>query len=163
MGVDWLGSRVTVQVEAPRGSFVKRAPDGRVDVVSPVPCPFNYGFVPGEVAGDGDPLDAIILGRRLAVGWTGSLRVFGVVDFVDAGCADPKLVCSQRRPNALQRAAVCGFFWTYVPFKRALAFVRGAGNPTRVRGIYWLPSGAGVGSPSGASLGASVGSESDAS
>ena len=37
---------VEVVVEIPRGSFLKRGSSGRVDFVSPLPCPFNYGSVP---------------------------------------------------------------------------------------------------------------------
>jgi inorganic pyrophosphatase len=35
-----------VVIEIPRGSFLKRGSTGRVDFVSPLPCPFNYGSVP---------------------------------------------------------------------------------------------------------------------
>ena len=35
-----------VVIEVPRGSFLKRGSTGRVDFVSPLPCPYNYGSVP---------------------------------------------------------------------------------------------------------------------
>ena len=57
-----------VRIEVPRFSFVKREADGEVDFVSPVPCPFNYGSVPGAIAPDGDAPDALVLGPRVAAG-----------------------------------------------------------------------------------------------
>ena len=35
-----------VVIEIPRGSFLKRGSSGRIDFVSPLPCPFNYGSAP---------------------------------------------------------------------------------------------------------------------
>jgi inorganic pyrophosphatase len=37
---------VEVVIEVPRGSFLKRGASGRIDFVSPLPRPFNYGAVP---------------------------------------------------------------------------------------------------------------------
>lgn len=45
-----------IVVEVPKGSFVKRLPDGAVDYVGPMPSPFNYGSVPAIPAPDGNPL-----------------------------------------------------------------------------------------------------------
>ena len=47
---------VDVVVEVPKGSFVKRLPDGAVDYVGPMPSPFNYGSVPAIPAPDGNAL-----------------------------------------------------------------------------------------------------------
>ena len=52
-------SEYHIYIETPRGSFVKRNEHGRVDFISPVPCPFHYGHVIGFDGGDGDPLDAL--------------------------------------------------------------------------------------------------------
>ena len=59
---------VEVVIEVPRGSFLKRGSTGRVDFISPLPCPFNYGSVPGYIGLDGDLLDALVLGPRLSLG-----------------------------------------------------------------------------------------------
>jgi hypothetical protein len=45
---------VDIVVEVPKGSFVKRLPDGAVDYVGPMPSPFNYGSVPAIPAPDGN-------------------------------------------------------------------------------------------------------------
>ena len=52
---------VEVVIEVPRGSFLKRGSTGRVDFISPLPCPFNYGSVPNYVGLEGDLLDALVL------------------------------------------------------------------------------------------------------
>lgn len=44
-----------IVVEVPKGSFVKRTPEGAVDFVAPLPSPFNYGSVPSVSAPDGKP------------------------------------------------------------------------------------------------------------
>src|SRR6476619_8099384 len=48
-------------VEVPLGSFLKRGSTGKVDFISPVPCPFNYGSVPQYLGREGDLLDAVVL------------------------------------------------------------------------------------------------------
>lgn len=50
---EYLGKRVTVQVDRPLGST-----HPRFSFIYPV----NYGFVPGTLAADGEELDAYILG-----------------------------------------------------------------------------------------------------
>jgi inorganic pyrophosphatase len=62
------GVEVDVVIEVPRGSFIKRGSTGNVDFVSPLPCPFNYGSVPAYLGLEGDLLDALVLGPRLALG-----------------------------------------------------------------------------------------------
>ena len=64
------GSQPTLEVliEVARGSFLKRGSMGTVDFVSPLPCPFNYGSIPQYIGLEGDLLDAVVLGPRLARG-----------------------------------------------------------------------------------------------
>ncbi|MXY35272.1 MAG: inorganic pyrophosphatase [Dehalococcoidia bacterium] len=50
---DWLGRRVSVEIDRPLGSIHPREDD----VVYPV----NYGFVPGTLAPDGHPIDVYVL------------------------------------------------------------------------------------------------------
>lgn len=132
----WLGRFVTVRVEAPRGRFVKRDDRGRVDVVSPLPVPFDYGAVPGTRADDGDPVDALVLGGPFPEGMEARWPVWGVVDFVDGGADDPKLVCGPR-PSLADQLAVEGFFAVYARYKRVLARLRGRRGATGVRRVVW--------------------------
>lgn len=132
-----VGERCEVVIEYPRWSAVKRRSDGSVDFVSPLPCPYNYGHVPGVLSGDGDPLDAVVLGARLPAGTRVQVQVVGVIGFVDAGLADPKVICS--RSGALtgaQRRGLERFFTVYALGKRGLAALRGIRGETRFSG--WL-------------------------
>lgn len=131
-----LGAIQRVVIEVPRWSFVKRKLDGRVDFVSPLPCPYNYGSIVDIVAPDGDPLDALVLGPRLARGHTALATVRGVMGFHDGGVEDPKVVCSTVALTLDQRRGVERFFAVYAVFKRGLTRVRGGGGETRCTG--WL-------------------------
>ncbi len=146
----WLGRTVEVVVEVPAGGFVKRDTAGRIDVVSPLPVPWNYGALPGVASGDGDPLDAVVLGPRRVRGASVSGRVWGVVDFVDGGDPDPKLIVV---PGAgvggapvHQRLAIEGFFTVYARFKRVVYRLRGRTGPraqARCGGVRWWVDGPG--------------------
>ena len=127
--------RVRVLVEVPRFGFVKREAGEGVEFVSPVPCPFNYGCVPGELAPDGDPPDAIVLGPRLRVGETVEVEVRGVVRFLDAGKVDDKLVCGPRplRPRDLRTLAT--FFRLYAVARGLMNQARGIAGETRYGGV----------------------------
>ncbi len=126
-----------VIIDSPRFSCVKRRDDGRIDFVSPLPCPFNYGSVPGTRSGDGERIDAVVLGPRLPRHARRRLAVAGLVRFVDAGAQDPKWVCVQRPLRALDRLQLEAFFRVYALAKRALNRARGHGGLTRYEGL-WL-------------------------
>lgn len=127
--------RVEVVIEVSRRSFVKRTPKGRVAFVSPWPSPFNYGSVVGTRAPDGDPLDAIVLGPRLARGTRLIVPVVAEFRFLDAGIDDPKLICSALPFGRRERAAVERFFRRYAIAKGLVGRLRGAPGPTRALGF----------------------------
>jgi inorganic pyrophosphatase len=128
-----------VVIEVPLGGFIKRRDDGRIDFVSPAPCPFNYGSVPDTRSGDGDRLDALVLGPRLARGARVRVTVVGRVLFTDAGQDDPKLICSERPLRRVDRAKITAFFAIYARAKRLLNWLRGKAGPTRYGGIEERP------------------------
>lgn len=128
-------TELEVMIEVPRGTFVKRDDHGKVDYVSPFPCPFNYGSVPGTVSGDGDRLDALVLGARLPRGSRVTLPVVGVVRFLDAGERDPKYICGARPLSRGERLLVAGFFGAYAHLKGGLNRLRGKRGETRYFGI----------------------------
>ena len=130
------GQRLTVVIDVPRGSFLKRNDDGLIDFVSPLPCPFNYGHVPGTVADDGEAFDALILGPRLPLGSRSTVAVRGRVDFVDSGKPDPKWICGRSPLSVLERLQVEIFFRVYAAAKRLINRLRGKSGPTRYLG--WL-------------------------
>ncbi|MCD9006610.1 inorganic diphosphatase [Luteimonas sp. XNQY3] len=86
-------------VEIPAGGFTKYESDaeGRIFVdrflSMPMAYPANYGSMPGTHAGDGDPLDALVLTRApLYPGVRIRFRPLGVLRMIDAGDADAKIV-----------------------------------------------------------------------
>ena len=113
-----------VVIEVPRGSFLKRGSSGRIDFVSPLPCPFNYGAVPGLLGLEGDLLDALVLGPRLPLGTRLQVRAWGAITLMDRGLIDDKLVCSAEPVTARQRAQVLRFFRFYARCKALLNAAR---------------------------------------
>ncbi len=108
MPLDSAGN-ITVVVEIPAGTNDKwevdkitgrlawEQRDGSPRVVSFLPYPGNYGFIPRtllsrETGGDGDPLDVIILGPALPRGSVSSARLLGVLRMQDGGEDDDKLI-----------------------------------------------------------------------
>lgn len=115
-----------VRIEVPRGSFVKPSPDGeRVDLVAPLPSPFNYGSVLGTAGPDGDPWDAVVLGARLPRGTVVEAPVWGRVDFLDGGQPDPKWVVGAWPPRRRHWAALRVFFVVYGMLKSGRDLLRG--------------------------------------
>ena len=91
---------VDVLIEIPAGGQVKYEIDKatgrpRVDrfIAPGLSYPANYGYVPGSCAGDGDPLDALVLTRvALLPGVLIEAQVIGVLRMRDAGDDDAKLI-----------------------------------------------------------------------
>lgn len=88
-----------LRVEIPAGSFTKYESDaeGRIFVdrflSMPMAYPANYGSMPGTHAGDGDPLDALVLTRTpLYPGVLIRFRPLGVLRMIDGGEADEKII-----------------------------------------------------------------------
>jgi inorganic pyrophosphatase len=131
-----VGDRCEVLIEYPRWSMVKRRTNGSIDFVSPLPCPYNYGHVPGTMSEDGDMLDAVVLGARLPAGARVTTTVVGVIEFHDVGLFDPKVICSAQPMTAPQRRGLELFFTVYALGKRGLAAARGQTGATRYAG--WI-------------------------
>jgi len=127
-----------VLIEVPRGSHVKRDWTGRVRFVSPLPCPFNYGAVPAYVGLEGDLLDALVLGPRLALGTRIRVKAWGAVTLTDRGMSDDKLVCSRSRPSTAECRDVERFFRFYARCKGLLNFLRR--RPGRNACEGWRPA-----------------------
>jgi inorganic pyrophosphatase len=131
-----LPRRPVVHIELSRWSLVKRGSDGRIDFIAPLPCPYNYGCIPHLASGDGDPLDVVVLGPRLPEGRVLSLPVVGIIDFIDNGRPDPKVVCSALPLSAADRAGLIAFFAVYARCKALLALIRGRRGATRSLGFF---------------------------
>ena len=127
---------VDVAVQLRAGSFVKRRSDGTIDYLAPLPSPFSYGEVAGTRAADGDAIDVVVWAAWPRAGTTIRLGLRGAIDFVDAGVADPKLVCAARPLRPWERACVLAWFGAFARAKAVLAALRGVQGVTKVRG--WL-------------------------
>ena len=111
---------VEVMIEIPRGSFLKRGSTGRIDFISTLPCPFNYGSVPSYIGLEGDLLDAVVLGPRLPLGSHVRVKAWGAVVLTDRGLTDDKLICSDEPLSQAQRQSVLRFFQVYARCKGLL-------------------------------------------
>jgi inorganic pyrophosphatase len=116
---------VDVVIEIPRGSFLKRGSTGRLDFVSPLPCPFNYGSVETLIGLEGDLLDAVVLGPRLPRGSRVRVTAHGAIGLTDRGLYDDKLICSSAPIGGIQRQLVVAFFVVYARCKWLLNLLRG--------------------------------------
>ena len=130
------GELCDVIIEYPRWSMLKRRSDGSLDFVAPLPCPYNYGSIFGRTSGDGDLLDAVVLGPRLPLGTRLPLTAIGVIGFLDLGVHDPKVICTRGPISARERTGLELFFRSYALFKRTLAALRGQPGATAYLG--WL-------------------------
>jgi inorganic pyrophosphatase len=130
---------VAVRCELASWSFAKRKVDGSIDYVSPLPCPFAYGELENTRSGDGAPIDALILGAGPAVGALNLAHLIAVVDFVDNGEFDPKLIVRLGNAKPLshrERWQVFAFFALWTPFKAILRLKRRQSGRTRFRGLF---------------------------
>ena len=132
-------SSLEVVIEIPQGSFLKRGSTGKVDFISPLPCPFNYGSVPNYIGLDGDLLDAVVLGPRLPLGTKIRVKPWGAVMMTDRGLMDDKLICAEHSPDAAQREKVLSFFRCYAKCKGWLNMWRG--RPGRNACEGWCEAG----------------------
>ena len=130
-----LPDQVEVSIEVPRWGLIKRDRHGGIDFISPLPCPFNYGSVPGTLAADGDAQDALLVGPRAAAGSRVDAHVLGRVRFIDAGHEDAKWICGHAPLARFDRLQIAVFFRVYAQAKRALNALRGRPGHTRYAGL----------------------------
>jgi inorganic pyrophosphatase len=128
--------KLEVVIEVPRGSFTKRGPTGKLDLISPFPCPFNYGSVEEFIGLEGDLLDAVVLGPRLPRGARVSVYAFGAIGFTDRSMYDDKLICSYKPINPWKRFLVLVFFRFYARCKALLNFCRGRSGRNACEGWH---------------------------
>ena len=126
--------RVDVVIEIPRGSFLKRGSDGRIDFVSPLPCPFNYGSIHEYIGGEGDLLDAVVLGPRLAAGTRVGVNAYGAIGLSERFMYDDKLICSTHPLTSRERRNILRFFKIYAFSKGLLNVFRGQRGRSRCEG-----------------------------
>jgi inorganic pyrophosphatase len=123
-----LTPRRTVQtvIEVPKWGFVKRGSRNRVDFVSPLPCPYNYGCVPDRIGLDGDLLDVLVVGGRLPRGTRVRVQVYGAIGMSERGHYDDKLIGSATPLSRREAQRVLWFFRLYAFCKGILNVLRNA-------------------------------------
>ncbi len=85
------------EVEKSSGNLSIEQINGKDRKINYLAFPFNYGMIPQtflsyENGGDGDPLDVIVLGEALQRGHIVPCKILGVVEMLDAGEKDDKLI-----------------------------------------------------------------------
>lgn len=96
---------VRTVVEIPKGSTNKYEYDGELGafgldrvLYSLVHYPGDYGFIPGTLAADGDPLDVLVLVEEPSFpGCVIEVRPLGVLSMIDQQKADQKIVAVPNR------------------------------------------------------------------
>lgn len=128
-----------VVVETPKWSFRKRIEEGkeyRKVFSSPVPTPFNYGFIGGTTARDGMPLDVIVLGETLEAGSVLDVTVIGRVLFLDDGVDDDKYIASL--DGERHQLRIWLFFTVYAFAKFLIGLFSGKWTRNRFAGVEWF-------------------------
>lgn len=97
---DVAGGIINTVIEISQGSSLKiewnrQLACFELDRIEPMifakPC--NYGFIPGTLDEDGDELDTLIISPEpLPMGLLVKVRVIGILNFIDDGEADHKVV-----------------------------------------------------------------------
>lgn len=104
-----VDQHINVVVEIPAGSNHKieyhpengfendKNADGSTRVISFLPYPGNYGFVPGTLmdsirGGDGDPLDVLVISESTATGSLIPAKPIGALLLMDEGEIDTKII-----------------------------------------------------------------------
>lgn len=91
---------VNVLIEIPMGSNIKYEYDEEEEIVkvdrvlyTSMVYPFNYGFVPGTLEEDGDPIDVLVLGNySLIPGTVIEARPVGLIHMQDEEGTDEKII-----------------------------------------------------------------------
>ena len=94
-----LYTEVLVHIEIPKNSSVKyEFKNNRLNVDRilhpPMVYPYNYGYIPDTLSGDGDPLDAMVItDNKLQPGSYIKCRPIGMLVTEDESGMDEKIIC----------------------------------------------------------------------
>ena len=91
------GSSEKFEFDPATGEFLVSQRDGRPRTIRFLPYPANYGFIPAtkmnaEEGGDGDAVDVFVLCAALPTGTVIEVEPIGIIELLDAGERDDKLV-----------------------------------------------------------------------
>jgi inorganic pyrophosphatase len=146
---------VRMIVEIPKNSGNKYEYDGKLGVFrldralySPMHYPGDYGFIPGTLADDGDPLDVLALVEEPSfTGCMIEVRPVGILNMVDNEEADQKIIAvPNRNPRYDEvhtmdqifphvRREIEHFFTIYTELEGKKTEMRGWGRPMEAREV----------------------------
>jgi len=86
------GTNAKWEVEKESGHIAWEMRDGEPREIQYIGYPGNYGMVPRTLAGDGDAIDVLVLGAPIDRGVIAETRVIGVLEMLDDGEQDDKLI-----------------------------------------------------------------------
>ena len=91
------GTTAKWEVSKPAGTLEWENQDGKPRIVNYLGYPGNYGMIPRTLlpkhaGGDGDPLDAIVIGTAVERGVVVEAKLIGVLRLLDRGEQDDKLI-----------------------------------------------------------------------
>jgi inorganic pyrophosphatase len=140
-------------IEIPRGESTKWEFDialNRREVDRTIPpelggYPINYGFLPRTISYDGDPADVLVLGPPLPGGTLVKGRIVGLMQMMDTGDLDSKVVISPAGDkHALDpdvRARLEQFFNTYKNHEGKVTKITGWGGEADALAFLHGPAG----------------------
>lgn len=133
----YQGDTLFVVVEIPAGTnhkieYDRRSGEFRTDtlagqerVIDFLPYPGNYGFIPAtlvrpEAGGDGDALDALVIGEALPTGTVAAVLPIGALLLRDNGELDTKIITvpADAAQRAFQPTSFIDFMLDYDPARR---------------------------------------------
>lgn len=99
-GVNPAQGEINVVIEIPKDSNIKYELDKDSGAIfidrflyTAMQYPFNYGFVPNTLSGDGDPVDVLVLSEHaVATGTVIASVVIGVLEMEDEAGIDAKVL-----------------------------------------------------------------------
>ncbi|MCZ2078065.1 MAG: inorganic diphosphatase [Bryobacterales bacterium] len=140
-------------IEIPKNSANKYEYDGKLELFrldrslySPMHYPGDYGFIPGTLAEDGDPMDVLVLVQEPSfTGCMIEVRPVGILNMVDDQEGDQKvLAVPNRNPRYNQihtmdqifphvRREIEHFFGIYKELEGRVTTMQGWGGPREAR------------------------------
>ena len=129
-------------VEIPQHSANKYEYDGTLGVFrldralySPLHYPGDYGFIPGTLADDNDPLDVLVLVQQPSFpGVMIEVRPVGLLNMVDNDERDQKILAvPTRNPRYDQIHTLEHFFTIYKELEGKITMMQGWGGPREAR------------------------------
>jgi len=113
-----------IVIETSKWSFRKRVKTEQgfeTAFLSPIPTPFNYGFIEDTEGEDGAPLDIVVLGPKLDTGTRPNLGIIGRVKFIDDSKEDDKYIATTDGHH--HETAIKIFFTLYAFSKLILGLI----------------------------------------